>query len=671
MVFFKQIMIRIPRYTRYIFFVFSMLFALSTIFRVVFFVLNRIYQVSTSEELLQAFWFGIRFDLKLAALCTLPLAIFISFTGNRVFEKKWIKLMTSIYATLLFLFITTFYVFDFGYYDYLEIRLDASSLRFFNDLSISSQMLWESYPVLWIFWFIVLFTFLGFWIHKKGVSKLQPKKTSDNKPKNWVFKTITLLLLGFFIYNSFSHYPLRWSQAFFTQKNKVNQFALNPVLFFFDSFSFRSEGFDIKELQKYYPVIADHLQLPKDKIRFERTSAFPDSIPNRLNVVFVMMESVGVKGLSYYGNPLSTSPNIDNVIAKGIRFSNFFTDKGGTAASVFASLTGLPDIDDVSTASRNPMIVNQRILMNQFEGFEKLYFLGGSANWANIRGIFHSNIKDLKIFEEGSYEIENRSDVWGIDDYALFREADKELKKLHDSKKPFVAYIQTASNHRPYTYPDQLESFRALSEQDFDEKAFKNSGFKSIEQLNALRYLDFNVGRFLNRAKKSGYYENTIFVFFGDHNSIMDASNHYEIEYNLNLTFKHIPFVIYAPQLFEPRAVNRYGMLIDLFPTVMNLVEINHTNYTLGRDLLDSVNYKSTSSFVYLKQSGEPTIGILKDSLFYKIQLLTKKAFLFDLKDEKQQDLKNVKKETKAYLDSLTMGYYYATKYLYFNNKKD
>ena len=104
-------------------------------------------------------------------------------------------------------------------------------------------------------------------------------------------------------------------------------------------------------------------------------------------------------------------------------------------ASVFASITGLPDVDGVRTASRNPMIIDQRIVFDQFDGYEKLYFLGGSANWANIRGVFQSNINGLKIFEEGSYQTENRADVWGIDDYELFKESNKELAKLHQQEK--------------------------------------------------------------------------------------------------------------------------------------------------------------------------------------------------------------------------------------------
>lgn len=58
----------------------------------------------------------------------------------------------------------------------------------------------------------------------------------------------------------------------------------------------------------------------------------------------------------------------------------------------------------------------------------------------------------MKVYEEGSFEEENRADVWGIDDYDLFKEADK---KLYDAGKPFVTYIQTKTNHMPYTVPEK------------------------------------------------------------------------------------------------------------------------------------------------------------------------------------------------------------------------
>ena len=74
-----------------------------------------------------------------------------------------------------------------------------------------------------------------------------------------------------------------------------------------------------------------------------------------------MLESTGTATMSYYGNPLKSTSKMDSLIKKSVSFSKFYVHKPGTAASVFSSITGLPDIEDVKTASRNPMIINQKI----------------------------------------------------------------------------------------------------------------------------------------------------------------------------------------------------------------------------------------------------------------------------------------------------------------------
>ena len=92
------------------------------------------------------------------------------------------------------------------------------------------------------------------------------------------------------------------------------------------------------EFKKYYPVIAKDLNLPKDKVSFERKVIFNDTLNSQSNVIFVMLESVGVKPLSYYGNAINSSPNIDSLITNSLSFSNFYVHKSGTAASVFSSV---------------------------------------------------------------------------------------------------------------------------------------------------------------------------------------------------------------------------------------------------------------------------------------------------------------------------------------------
>ncbi len=661
---------KIPNYIKYIFTNVFFLFVFIVFFRGFFYLFFADLENISTLEIQKAILLGIRFDLKLAILTFFPLAIIVLITNYRFFKKIIFGRIAAMYLVLSYLILTLFYIFDFGYYEYLAIRLDASSLRFLSNFKISSQVLIESYPVYkgLLGLLILCFIIYKYSIFIYNLFSKTPQKII--KKVKAVFFILTILLLSFGIYNSITYYPLRWSEAFFSKKNSVNQFALNPVLYFFDSFAFRSEGVNIEEFKTYYPVIAKHLNLPLDTINFEKKTTFKEPYKDKPNIVFVMLESTGTAAMGFYGNPLNSTPKMDSIIKKSLSFSKFYVHKPGTAASVFASITGLPDIEDVKTASRNPMIIDQRIIFDEFKGYEKLYFLGGSANWANIRGVFQSNIKDLKIYEEGSFEENNRADVWGIDDYDLFKEADKKLKKLHAKEKPFVAYIQTATNHMPFTVPNIKESFTPILENEIDEKTLIKGGFRSLEQLNGIRYLDFNIARFLERAKKSGYYENSLFVFFGDHRGGMKKLNFLKNnEDDLGIQVHHVPFFIHAPKYIKPQEINKYAKLIDIFPTAASLAKIDYTNYTLGRDLLDSTT-KNTAAFVYIQSKGEKAVGIIKDSFYYEKTNISKKAGLYSLQTNTIQDIKFDKPVIAKQMDSLLSAYYHTTKYLYFNNKK-
>ena len=49
-----------------------------------------------------------------------------------------------------------------------------------------------------------------------------------------------------------------------------------------------------------------------------------------------------------------------------------------------------------------------------------------------------------------------------------------------------------------------------------------------------------------------------------------------------------MPFIIYAPELIKtPTAFEQFGGQIDVFPTLMNLVQLPYTNTTLGVDLFN------------------------------------------------------------------------------------
>ena len=67
----------------------------------------------------------------------------------------------------------------------------------------------------------------------------------------------------------------------------------------------------------------------------------------------------------------------------------FYVPMENTSRSLFGALFGIPDVSAETSSSRNPLVVHQHTIINAFRGYERLFFLGGSANWGNIRGMLH------------------------------------------------------------------------------------------------------------------------------------------------------------------------------------------------------------------------------------------------------------------------------------------
>ena len=129
-----------------------------------------------------------------------------------------------------------------------------------------------------------------------------------------------------------------------------------------------------------------------------------------------------------WGNPLNTTPFFNELCENGVFFNHCFTPTWGTARGVWCTITGIPDVETPRTASRNMAMVSQHSIMNDFDGYEKFYFIGGSTSWANIRGLLKNNIDSLHLYEGDDYK-SPKVDVWGISDKNLFLEANDVLKQ--------------------------------------------------------------------------------------------------------------------------------------------------------------------------------------------------------------------------------------------------
>jgi phosphoglycerol transferase MdoB-like AlkP superfamily enzyme len=566
--------------------------------------------------------------------------------------------------------ILLFYFVDLGHYEYLEIRVDATVLRFLYNAKESFQMILESYPVFWgIGVFAAIIIAYGFFLKLILARIGQSETTVMVKWKRIATVSLFIVIYLFGIYGKFSFYPLRWSDAFFSTHEFASAIALNPVLYFFDTFKNKDAEYDAEAVKKYYDLMATYLGVlhpDREQLNFTRIKSKSDSPHGRPNVIIVFLESFAYHKTGISGNPLNPTPNFDTMAKDSIFYSRFYTPHGGTARSVFATITGIPDVELNKTSSRNPMVVRQHTIVNAFEGYEKLYFLGGSANWGEIRGLLSHNIDGLRVFEEGSYS-SPRIDVWGISDLHLFEEANQVLRDIKD--KPFFAIIHTSGNHKPYTIPEDNRDFQPLSPSEDEVVKY---GFRSVDAFNSFRFMDHSLGIFLKKAKKEAYFNDTIFAFFGDHGSVRSTLHMHKSEDQLLLTRYHVPLVIYAPGLIKQGKIFDYvASEVDVLPTIAGIASIPNVNSTLGRDLLDD-RYNTRRYAFTIRHKYGPEIGLIGDQFFFLTHVAgTKKRLHQIYSDTPRKNVIDEFPEVAAKFEQLCRGFYETAKYMRFHNSPE
>ena len=385
----------------------------------------------------------------------------------------------------------------------------------------------------------------------------------------------------------------------------------------------------------------------------------------RPNVVLVILESFSSYRSSVSGNRLDTTPHLARLAKDGILFSRTFTAHSGTARGVFATLTGIPDVSLVDTASRNPNAVEQHSIVNAFKGYDKYYFIGGSTTWANVRGVLSRSIDGIRIVEEGDFGARG-VDVWGISDKDLFFEANS---RLRETRGPFFAVIQTAANHRPYTIPPNETGFRRMQVSD-DE--LRRNGFENLPQLEGFRYMDYCVGQFIEAARREAYFGNTVFAFIGDHGITGEAGQNVPNSWTLlRLTTGHTPFIIYAPGLIKPRRIDTPAMQVDVLPTLAGLAGVSYLNKTLGRDLLAQKRGEDRVAFTLYHNEG-PLLGVLDGEYYVNVRADGSQGRMNALLDgDPAKDLQDRDPARFARLRELALGIYESAQYMLTHNRKE
>lgn len=339
------------------------------------------------------------------------------------------------------------------------------------------------------------------------------------------------------------------------------------------------------------------------------------------NVIYISMESLQTFAIDYKINGLEVTPFLNSLTRdkNTFYFDNYFhqTGQGKTSDAEFMmenSMYGLPQGSVFINKSLNTYQALPGILKTK--GYTSASFHGNTKSFWNREDMYKSFGYD-HFFDSAFYNMEGENVLnYGLKDKPFFKES---MPMLENLKQPFYAKFIALSNHFPFPTDEGDTDFPAG---DFGDNVV-NKYFQTAH------YMDEALEQFFADLKKSGLYDNSIIVMYGDHYGISDNHNTAmskvmgkEITSFESAQLQRVPLIIHAPGVEGGGVNHTFGGAVDVRPTVMHLLGIDSKEYIqFGSDLLSedhdqvvpfrngdfvSPEYTGISGKCYVTKTGEP-----------------------------------------------------------------
>jgi lipoteichoic acid synthase len=230
-----------------------------------------------------------------------------------------------------------------------------------------------------------------------------------------------------------------------------------------------------------------------------------------------------------------------------------------------------------------------------------------------------------------SNEIPDEKEIgFGPADEVLFNFVEEQLPKQLKSHDRMYSNIITLTSHTPFDMPEEYEF---LDLPDNYKDTYVGNYFQSV------RYSDEQIGLFIKQLKKLDIYDESVILIYGDHSGLHGAPvteddkillkevlGH---EYNMQDRFV-IPVLFTVPELFTGETYSHLGGQIDLMPTLLNLLGIEHDSQMIGHNLF---HYKKNLlGMRYYLPGG----SFISDKTFYTAPSAKLPASIYDRKTMKK-----------------------------------
>ncbi len=519
---------------------------------------------------------GLRVDLMMMAfLFSFPILVYLVL---QVFVKPLARPFAAIIVfwtvavSLAFIFlefVTPSYLFEYG------VRPERKFFEYLNHPREVFLMLANMYGILALVILMILAGITPFIFRFTRNVFRQPGDYSI--VKFLVLSPLVLVLLIVSARSSLDHRPMNPSTIAFTDDALTNTLPLNSLYsVLYAAYRLKDEAVAAK-IYGAMPREEVFERVEREFAKHNRDLSYAGFGLNsgnvRSNLVILLEESMGARFVEKLGGEALT-PNLNKLAEEGWWFNHLYATGTRSVRGIEAVVTGFlptPGRGVVKLSNAQSNFFTLASLLREY-GYRSQFYYGGNAHFDNMKGFFLGNgfhqVVEQRDFVNPRYE-----GSWGASDGDVLRRIHQEL--LQDPAQPKLMVMLSTSNHTPFDFPvDASDNF--------------SEPLKSRE--NSVRYADKALGEFFSTAKRSDYWQHTIFLVVADHDLrvsdfiVKPDPNHPDINIShFPVEGFHIPGLILGGGIL-PKQIDTVVSQIDLPPTLLGLAGIAAKTPMLGTD---------------------------------------------------------------------------------------
>ncbi len=399
----------------------------------------------------------------------------------------------------------------------------------------------------------------------------------------------------------------QWNREYIVKKYGIYVYHVNDLIKSLEPKFAALFGYDsaLKEFNEYYKDA-------KPSKSNEYTGIFEGK-----NILAIHGESIQnfLIGLKFNGEEVT--PNLNKLASKSMYFNNFYTQVsvGTSSDTEFTLNTSLmpANIGTAFSDYADKEYVSIPKLLKE-KGYYSFAMHANKGDYWNRR-IMHKNLGYDELIAKDKYEIDEVIGL-GLSDVSFFRQSIPKLKEIVEKHGKYYGTFIMLTNHTPFSETDKYGEFPV------DLKTTKTNDDGTVEEvtypymedtklgnyIKSAHYADYALGLFFEELEKEGLLENTVIVFYGDHDARLPMSNYIRL-YNYNpetddvleeddpnyvdfndYTYelnRKVPLIIWSKEIEKsPKTIDYPMGMYDMMPTLGNMFGF-YNKYALGHDIFD------------------------------------------------------------------------------------